>query len=78
VLWGIAGAHWVILEVILTAGDLALALTGLRSGLLDFGVALFEAVPVVVIWFVFFPPEFDRRWIEGSGKRADAVPPTFD
>jgi len=77
-LWGIAGALWVILEVILTAGDLALALTGRWSGLLDFGVALFEAVPVVVIWFVFFPPEFYRRWVEGSGKRADAVPPTVD
>jgi hypothetical protein len=32
----------------------------------------------VVIWFVFFPPEFYRRWVEGSGKRADAVPPTVD
>jgi hypothetical protein len=78
VLWGIAGALWVILEVILTAGDFALALTGRWSGLLDFGVALFEAVPVVVIWFVFFPPEYYCRWVEGSGKRADAEPPTVD
>jgi hypothetical protein len=73
-LWGIAGALWVIL----TAGDFALALTGRWSGLLDFGVALFEVAPVAVIWFIFFPPEFYCRWVEGSGKRADAVPPTVD
>ncbi len=77
-LWGIAGALWVILEVILTAGDFALALTGRWSGLLDFGVALFEVIPVAVIWFAFFPPEFYCRWVEGSGKRADAKPPTVD
>jgi hypothetical protein len=77
-LWGIAGALWVILEVILTAGDFALALTGRWFLLLDYGIALFEAVPVVVIWFVFFPPESYCRWVEGSGKRADTVPPTLD
>jgi hypothetical protein len=77
-LWGIAGALWMILEVVSTANDFAYALNGHWSLLLDFGVALFEAVPVAVIWFVFFPPEFYCRWVEGSGKRADAVPPTVD
>ena len=77
-LWGIAGALWVILEVIVTANDFANALTGQWSPLLDFGVALFEAVPVAVIWFVFFPPEYYCRWVEGSGKPADAEPPTVD
>jgi hypothetical protein len=77
-LWGIAGALWVVLEVVLTANDFANALTGQWSQLLDFGVALFEVVPVAVIAFVFFPPEFYRRWVEGSGKRADAKPPTVD
>jgi hypothetical protein len=77
-LWGIAGALWVILEVVLTANDIANALTGEWSPLLDFGVALFEIVPVVVIALVFFPPESYCRWVEGSGKRADAEPPTVD
>ena len=77
-LWAIAGALWVILEVILTANDFANALTGQWSPLLDVGVALFEAVPVAVIWFVFFPPAFYCRWIEGSAKPADAAPPTLD
>jgi len=77
-LWGIAGALWVILEVVLTANDFANALTGQWSPLLDFGVALFEVVPVAVIWFVFFPPEFYRRWVEGSAKPTGAAPPTGD
>jgi hypothetical protein len=77
-LWGVAGSLWVILEAVLTARDFAHALTGQWSILLDFGVAAFEVVPVAVIGFVFFPPEFYCRWVEGSGKPADAVPPTVD
>jgi hypothetical protein len=77
-LWGFAGALWVILEVVLTANDFANALTGQWSPLLDFGVALFEIIPVAVIAFVFFPPAFYCRWVEGSGKAADAKPPTVD
>jgi hypothetical protein len=77
-LWGVAGSLWVILEVVLTANDFALALTGRWSELLTLGNALFEVVPVAVIWFVFFPSDSYCRWVEGSGKPADAVPPTVD
>ncbi len=65
-LWGIAGVLWMILEGISTANDFANALTGQWSLLLDFGVALFEVVPVTLIWFAFFPPAFYRRWINGN------------
>ena len=67
-----------ILEWILTAYDFLYALTGQWSLLMDFGVATFEAVPVAIIWFVFFPPEFYCRWIEGRAKRADDNTPTVD
>jgi hypothetical protein len=77
-LWGVAGSLWVILEAVLTANDFALALTGRWSESLTLGNALFEVVPVAVIWFVFLPPEFYRRWVEGSGKPADAKPPMVD
>jgi hypothetical protein len=77
-LWGLAGALWVTLEVTVTASDLVYAYTGQWSELLGVGIALFEIVPIAVVWFVFFPPEFYRRWVEGSGSRADAVPPTVD
>jgi hypothetical protein len=77
-LWGITGALWMILEVNLAANDFANALTGQWSPLLDFGVALFEVVPVAVIWFVFFPPAFYCRWVEGGAKPTDAAPRTGD
>jgi len=75
-LWGIAGVLWGILEAVVTANDFVKALTGQWSYLLDFGVAAFEVVPVVFIWFVFFPPEFYCRWIEGSrSTEAEGSPP---
>jgi hypothetical protein len=77
-LWGIAGTLWMILEGILTAYDFLYALTGQWSLLMDFGVAAFESVPVAIIWFIFFPPEFYCRWVEGGGKPADAKSPTVD
>jgi len=64
-LWGIAGVLWMILEGIVTANDFAYALTGEWPLLLEFGVAVFEAVPVMIIWVLFFPPAFYCRWIEG-------------
>ena len=77
-LWGIAGTLWMILEGILTAYDFLYALTGQWSLLMDFGVAAFEAVPVAIIWFIFFPPEFYCRWVEGGGKPVDTKLPMVD
>jgi len=67
-LWGIAGALWVILEAIVTASDLVYALTGEWSALLGVAIGLLEFVPIAIIWFVFFPPVFYRRWVERRGK----------
>jgi hypothetical protein len=77
-LWGLAGSLWVTLEVIVTASDVVYAFTGYWSELLGLGIAFFEVVPIAIVWFVFFPPAFYRRWVEGGGKRAGAVPPTVD
>ena len=71
-LWGMAGSLWFILEAIVTASDLVYALTGEWSESLGFGTALFEIVPITIVWFVFFPPEFYCRWVEGGGKPVDA------
>jgi len=71
-LWGVAGALFMILEGITTASDLVNALTGSWSAHLTFGVAFFEVAPVAVIWLVFFPPSFYRRWIGGPDARRAA------
>jgi hypothetical protein len=77
-LWGIAGSLWLILEVVVTAGDIVYAYTGYWSVLLGFGTAFFDVAPITVVWFVFFPPAFYCRWVEGRGKPADAKLPAVD
>jgi hypothetical protein len=75
-LWGIAGALWMILEAIVTMNDLVYAFAGYWSELLGLGTALFEVVPVAIIWLVFFPPAFYRRWVDGGrSTRAEGTPP---
>jgi hypothetical protein len=57
-LWGIAGSLWAVLEMIVTS-----------SG---FGIGLLEILPIAIVWFVFFPPAFYCRWVEGGGRAASA------
>jgi hypothetical protein len=71
-LWGIAGSLWGILEAFVAASDVVYATTGQWSQLLGAAIALFEFIPIAIIWFVFFPPEFYCRWVEGGGKSAAA------
>jgi len=77
-LWGLAGALWSGLEIVvvmqdfiyLSAGDWSAAL-GVLNGLLEF-------VAVAMIWLAFCTPAFYSRWVEGSAKPADATQPTLD
>ena len=71
-LWGIAGAVWIVLEAMVTASDLAWSITGYWSESLGMGIALFEILPVVSFWLVFFPPAFYCRWVEGAGRAENA------
>ena len=71
-LWAVAGALWAALEGFFVASDLVYSLTGQWSDLLTACVALFEIVPVVIIWFIFFPPAFYCRWVDGAA-RTDTV-----
>jgi hypothetical protein len=71
-LWGISGSLWAILEVVVSASHFVYAFTGYWSELLGIGTALFDVAPIAIIWFVFFPPAFYCRWVEGGGKPADA------
>jgi hypothetical protein len=77
-LWGVAGVLWAILEGILTASDIVYTINGQWSEALIFAVAVFEVVPVAIIWLAFFPPEFYRAWIGGPADGAEASPPTSD
>jgi len=72
-LWGLAGALWVILEVVEAADYIVYQSTGQWSDSLFVLVGLFEAVPAGVIWLVFFPPTFYRNWIYRLATIADAA-----
>jgi hypothetical protein len=71
-LWGLAGSLWVILEAVVTLSDLVYTYTGQWSEPLGLAIALLEIVPITIVCFVFFPPDFYCRWVERSGKPAAA------
>jgi hypothetical protein len=71
-LWGLTGALWVVLELVIVFQNIDYELTQRWTPSLDFAVNLLEILPVVVIWFVFFPPVGYRDWIANRAAIADA------
>jgi hypothetical protein len=63
-LWGIAGALWAILEIVIVLQDHVYLTAGSWSGALGVANGVLEIVPIVLMWLVFFPPRAYRRWIE--------------
>jgi hypothetical protein len=63
-LWGLAGAFWMGLEIVSFMQELELALSGRSSIVGDILMGLCEFVPVVLIWLTFFPPVAYRDWLE--------------
>jgi hypothetical protein len=72
-LWSLAGALWLIVEVVEGAEFIVYQSTGQWSDLLTVFVGLFEAVPAGIIWLIFFPPAFYKRWVERAAPAATAV-----
>ncbi len=71
-LWGLAGALWVTLEFVEVADYIVYQSTGQYSDSLFVLVGWLEAVPGGIIWLVFFPPAFYRRWVERAAPAATA------
>ncbi len=72
-LWGLAGALWVILEFVEVADYIVYQSTGQYSDSLFVLVGWLEAVPGGMIWLVFFPPTFYRNWINNRATVADSA-----
>jgi hypothetical protein len=64
-LWGMAGSLWVGLESILTVSDIVYAYTGAWSEAIGVGTAVLDVLPILIVWFVFFPPVYYTRWVDG-------------
>jgi len=65
-LWGLAGALWSGVEIVLVMQDFVYLSAGDWSGVLGIVNGLLEIVPLCMIWLVFFAPAGYRRWIEGA------------
>jgi hypothetical protein len=72
-LWGLAGALWVILELIDGVDYIVYESTGHWSDPLSVLTGWLEVVPGGIIWLVFFPPAFYRNWINKPATVADAA-----
>ena len=71
-LWGLTGVVWVFIEAVVIANDITYELTGVWVATLDFLLGTVELGAIALIWFVFFPPAFYRRWINGNAPVAKA------
>jgi hypothetical protein len=65
-LWGLAGALWAGVEIVLVVQDFVYLSAGDWSVALGIVNGLLEIVPLCMIWLVFFAPAGYRRWIEGA------------
>ena len=72
-LWGLAGALWLVVEVVESAEFIVYQSTGQWSDLVTVLVGLFEAAPAGIIWLLFFPPAFYTRWIQGPAPAVTAA-----
>jgi heme/copper-type cytochrome/quinol oxidase subunit 4 len=71
-LWSLVAASWMSLAVVVPINDITFELTGVWLATLDVLLGIFEFCGIALIWFVFFPPRFYQRWIEGSAGSARA------
>ena len=65
-LWGLAGTLWLVLQFVIVIQSIEYELTRHWSASMDSVVGAIELASIAMVWFVFFPPSFYRRWIEGA------------
>jgi len=65
-LWGFIGLIWSFYELSYAIQQIEFEVTGLYSTQLDAFASSLEMIPIVLVWFVFFPPAIYQRWIARS------------
>jgi len=65
-LWGISGALWVTLELVILPQEIGYEATREFSAVLGVLSGSLEVAPVALLWLTFFPPAFYRSWIARS------------
>jgi hypothetical protein len=72
-LWGLSGVIWILYDGAIIWQYSDYELTQYWSPALDSLVSALGTAAVAVIWFVFFPPAFYRRWIQLADPAATAA-----
>jgi len=62
-LWGVAGAIWVLLQIVVIFQYLQYEITHEWGGIIGTLVGVFEIVPVALTWLVFYAPASYRAWV---------------
>jgi hypothetical protein len=66
VLFGIASILWVALQFVTVVQNIEYEISQRWSATTDVIVSGVEIGAIAMIWLVFFPPAFYRRWVQGS------------
>ena len=69
-LWALFGAFQVSAYLSVFPSYILFEIQVIAPALWDRVYAVFSTIAVVMIWFVFFPPVFYKRWIRGSAVTA--------
>jgi hypothetical protein len=71
-LWGLTGVVWMVYEFAAVVQHIEYEVTQVWSAPMDAVEGALELTAIALIWLVFFPPTFYRRWIEGAALAATA------
>jgi hypothetical protein len=69
-IWGITGVVWAAYSWILLYQTIEFEIDGVWSIAVDHANGVVEATGVALVWLIFFPPRFYRRWIAGAAPAA--------
>ncbi len=69
-IWGVTGIVWTAYSGIYFYQYHEFATDGAWSAAMDSAIGAVELMGVALVWLIFFPPDFYRRWIAGTARSA--------
>jgi hypothetical protein len=72
-LWGLTGLFWMAYELAYPIQQVEFDAMGSFSASMDAITSFMEAIPIVCIWLVFFPPTIYQRWINRADPHLSAA-----
>ena len=69
-IWGITGVVWTAYSWIFMYQNVEFERTGFWSTAMDSTNGVVETTGVALVWLIFFPPRFYRRWVAGAAPAA--------